>query len=111
MVVILARVKSLVRSTYEMVPPLLKVAHLTLDTGSREVRRGGKAIELTPQEYAVLEYLMRHHRRVMPRTLITEYVWDYHFDPRTDIRDVGVTRLGKKNGHARQPHPLPPRRG
>jgi len=67
------------------------------------VRRGGKAIELTPKEYAVLEYLMRHHGRVMPRTLITEYVWDYHFDPGTNIVDVVVTRLRKKIDHAREP--------
>ena len=82
---------------------MLKVADLTLDSGSREVGRGGKLIELTPKEYAVLEYLMRHQGRVMSRTLITEYAWDYHFDPGTNIVDVVITRLRKKIDHGRDP--------
>src|SRR2546422_1336402 len=69
---LLARVEALGRRPKAIAPPVLKVADLTLDSGSREVRRGGKLIELTPKEYAVLEYLMRHQGRVMPRTLITE---------------------------------------
>ena len=93
---LLARVEALGRRPKAIAPPALKVADLVLDTGSREVRRGGKAIELTPKEYAVLEYLMRHRGRVMPRTLITEYAWDYHFDPGTNIVDVVITRLRKK---------------
>ncbi len=76
---LLARVEALGRRPKSIAPPVLKIADLTLDTGSREVRRGGKPIDLTPKEYAVLEYLMRHQGRVMPRTLITEYAWDYHF--------------------------------
>ena len=76
---------------------------LLLDTGSREVTRDGKRIELTPKEYAVLEYLMRHQGRVMSRTLITEYAWDYHFDPGTNIVDVVITRLRKKIDHANEP--------
>jgi len=79
------------------------VADLTLDSGSREVRRGGQVIDLTPKEYAVLEYLMRHQGRVMSRTLITEYAWDYHFDPGTNIVDVVITRLRKKIDHGREP--------
>ncbi|HEV2083622.1 MAG TPA: winged helix-turn-helix domain-containing protein, partial [Gemmatimonadales bacterium] len=62
----------------------------------REVRRAGEQIELTPKEYTVLEYLMRHAGRVMSRTLITEYAWDYHFDPGTNIVDVVINRLRKK---------------
>ncbi len=65
--------------------------------------RGGRAIELTPKEYAVLEYLMRHQGRVMSRALITEYAWDYHFDPGTNIVDVVITRLRKKIDHGREP--------
>ena len=68
-----------------------------------EVLRTGRSIELTPKEYAVLEYLMRHQGRVMPRTLITEYAWDYHFDPGTNIVDVVITRLRKKIDHGREP--------
>jgi DNA-binding response OmpR family regulator len=60
------------------------------------VRRRGDPVELTPKEYAVLEYLMRHAGRVMSRTLITEYVWGYHFDPGTNIVDVVINHLRKK---------------
>ncbi|HEX9279679.1 MAG TPA: response regulator transcription factor [Gemmatimonadales bacterium] len=100
---LLARVEALGRRPKSIAPPVLKIADLTLDTGSREVRRGGKPIDLTPKEYAVLEYLMRHQGRVMPRTLITEYAWDYHFDPGTNIVDVVITRLRKKIDSGREP--------
>jgi two-component system copper resistance phosphate regulon response regulator CusR len=100
---LLARVEALGRRPKAITPPVLRVADLVLDTGSREVRRGGAAIELTPKEYAVLEYLMRHPGRVMPRTLITEYAWDYHFDPGTNIVDVVITRLRKKIDHGHAP--------
>jgi len=100
---LLARIEAVGRRPKAIAPPVLKLADLTLDTGSREVKRGGKVIELTPKEYAVLEYLMRHPGRVMPRTLITEYAWDYHFDPGTNIVDVVITRLRKKIDHGREP--------
>jgi len=100
---LLARVEALSRRPKAIAPPVLRVADLALDTGSREVVRGGRPIELTPKEYAVLEYLMRHQGRVMPRTLITEYAWDYHFDPGTNIVDVVITRLRKKIDHGREP--------
>jgi two-component system copper resistance phosphate regulon response regulator CusR len=100
---LLARVEALGRRPKAIAPPVLQVADLTLDTGSREVRRGGRLIELTPKEYAVLEYLMRHAGRVMPRTLIAEYAWDYHFDPGTNIVDVVITRLRKKIDQGRGP--------
>jgi DNA-binding response OmpR family regulator len=75
---------------------VLAVADLELNTATREVRRGGRLLELTPKEYTVLEYLVRHAGRVMSRTLITEYAWDYHFDPGTNIVDVVINRLRKK---------------
>ena len=100
---LLARVEALGRRPKAIAPPVLRVADLSFDTGSREVRRGGQPIDLTPKEYAVLEYLMRHQGRVMPRTLITEYAWDYHFDPGTNIVDVVITRLRKKIDHGREP--------
>jgi len=100
---LLARVEALGRRPKAIAPPVLKIADLTLDTGSREVLRGGKPIDLTPKEYAVLEYLMRHQGRVMSRTLITEYAWDYHFDPGTNIVDVVITRLRKKIDSGREP--------
>jgi len=100
---LLARVEALGRRPKALAPPLLTVADLTLEPASREVHRAGRRIELTPKEYAVLEYLMRHPGRVMSRTLITEYAWDYHFDPGTNIVDVVITRLRKKIDHARDP--------
>lgn len=100
---LLARVEALSRRPKAIAPPVLRVADLELDTASREVRRGGRAIELTPKEYAVLEYLVRHAGRVMPRTLITEYAWDYHFDPGTNIVDVVITRLRKKIDQGSEP--------
>jgi two-component system OmpR family response regulator len=93
---VLARVEALARRPKQLSSPKLSVADLELDQGSREVRRAGHAIELTPKEYAVLEYLMRHPGHVMSRTLITEYAWDYHFDPGTNIVDVVINRLRKK---------------
>lgn len=93
---VLARVEALSRRPKQITSSKLVVGDLELDLGSREVRRGGRLIELTPKEYAVLEYLMRHPGRVMSRTLITEYAWDYHFDPGTNIVDVVLNRLRKK---------------
>jgi len=93
---LLARVEALGRRPKQMTSPVLKVADLEVDTSLREARRGGRRLDLTPKEYAVLEYLVRHPGRVMSRTLITEYAWDYHFDPGTNIVDVVVNRLRKK---------------
>jgi DNA-binding response OmpR family regulator len=93
---LLARVEALSRRPRAMASPLLQVADLELDQGTREVRRAAELIELTPKEYAVLEYLMRHNGRVMSRTLITEYAWGYHFDPGTNIVDVVINHLRKK---------------
>ncbi len=93
---VLARVEALSRRPKQLTSPKLSVGDLELDVGSREVHRAGRPIELTPKEYAVLEYLMRHPGRVMSRTLITEYAWDYHFDPGTNIVDVVINRLRKK---------------
>jgi DNA-binding response OmpR family regulator len=93
---LLARVEALGRRPKQIAPKSLKVGDLELDVGTREVSRAGRRLELTPKEYAVLEYLMRHAGRVMSRTLITEYAWDYHFDPGTNIVDVVINRLRKK---------------
>jgi DNA-binding response OmpR family regulator len=93
---LLARVEALSRRTPTMAAAVLKVSDLSLDKNTRTVTRSGDAIELTPKEYAVLEYLMRHAGRVMSRTLITEYAWGYHFDPGTNIVDVVINHLRKK---------------
>lgn len=101
---LLARVEALGRRPQQLKSPVLRVLDLELDTATHEARRGSDPIELTPKEYTVLEYLMRHPGRVMSRTLITEYAWDYHFDPGTNIVDVVINRLRKKidSGHARK---------
>ncbi len=93
---LLARVEALARRPRSLASPKLRVADLELDQDTREVTRAGVAIELTPKEYTVLEYLMRHAGRVMSRTLITEYAWGYHFDPGTNIVDVVINHLRKK---------------
>jgi len=93
---LLARVEAISRRPKVLSAPVLSVGDLTLDTATHQVRRQGELLDLTPKEYTVLEYLMRHPGRVMSRTLITEYAWDYHFDPGTNIVDVVVNRLRKK---------------
>jgi len=93
---LLARVEALSRRPRVLAAPVLRVGDLELDQDTRDVRRAGEAIELTPKEYSVLEYLMRHAGRVMSRTLITEYAWGYHFDPGTNIVDVVINHLRKK---------------
>ena len=101
---LLARVEALGRRPKEIRAPLLRVGDLELDMATREVKRASERIDLTPKEYTVLEYLMRHTGKVMSRTLITEYAWDYHFDPGTNIVDVVINRLRKKvdSGHAQK---------
>ena len=93
---LLARVEAIARRPKEIRLPKLTIGDLELDTATREVRRAGTLLDLTPKEYTVLEYLVRHPGRVMSRTLITEYAWDYHFDPGTNIVDVVINRLRKK---------------
>ena len=100
---LLARVEALSRRPRAIVSPALKVADLELNLDTREVTRAATPIELTPKEYTVLEYLMRHAGKVMSRTLITEYAWGYHFDPGTNIVDVVINHLRKKIDANRSP--------
>ncbi len=93
---LLARVEALGRRPRSIASPTIEVGDLSIDTGSREVKRGTVSIDLTPKEYAVLEYLARNAGRVLSRTLITEYAWGYNFDPGTNIVDVVINRLRKK---------------
>ena len=93
---LLARVEAISRRPKDLARPVLQISDVRVDTGSREVTRAGQSIELTPKEYEVLVYLARNAGRVLSRTLITEYVWDYHFDPGTNIVDVVINRLRKK---------------
>ncbi|NWF92362.1 MAG: response regulator transcription factor [Syntrophaceae bacterium] len=94
--VFLARVRALLRREKMEKEPLLKIADLTLSPVTHKVARGGKEIELTSKEYALLEYFMRNPDRVLTRTMIAEHVWDYHFDSMTNVVDVYVNYLRKK---------------
>lgn len=102
---LLARVEALGRRPREIVSPTFRIGDLSVDTASRQVRRGEDLVDLTPKEYAVLEYLVRNEGRVLSRTLITEYAWGYNFDPGTNVVDVVINRLRKKIGQ-RAANPL-----
>jgi heavy metal response regulator len=93
---LLARVRALLRRKEREPAGELQVADLVLDPVSHRVIRGEEEIELTTKEYALLEYLMRHANRVVTRTMISEHVWDYHFDPMTNVIDVYVNHLRRK---------------
>jgi len=74
----------------------LTCGDLEMDLLTRQVQRGGKAIELQPREFRLLEYLLRHAGQVVTRTMLLEGVWDYHFDPGSNVIDVHISRLRKK---------------
>jgi two-component system OmpR family response regulator len=94
---LLARVQALIRrSTQAAEPTKLTVGDLTLDLLTREVTRGTERIELQPREFALLEYLMRNTGRTVTKTMVLEHVWDYSFDPQTNVVDVLVHRLRAK---------------
>ena len=82
---------------------VLRVADLELDRMTHVVRRAGEDILLKPQEYRVLEFLMRHAGHVVTRTMLLEGVWDYHFDPQTNVIDVHISRLRAKIDRAPRP--------
>jgi two-component system OmpR family response regulator len=93
----LARVQALVRRATQVAEPSrLTVGDLVLDLLSRSVTRGGETIDLQPREFALLEYLMRNPDRPVTKTMILEHVWDYSFDPQTNVVDVLVHRLRGK---------------
>ena len=77
-------------------PTTLRVGELELDRLGHKLTRNGKEITLQPREYRLLEYLMQHAGQVVTRTMLLENVWDYHFDPQTNVIDVHVSRLRSK---------------
>jgi two-component system, OmpR family, response regulator len=94
---LLARVQALVRrATRAPEPTTLTVADVVLDLLSRKVTRAGKPIDLRPREFTLLEYLMRNVGKVVSKTMILSHVWEYNFDPQTNIVDVLVSRLREK---------------
>jgi two-component system OmpR family response regulator len=94
---LLARLDALVRRSQESnTETTLVVDDLHVNLVSRKVTRGGKSVALQPREFKLLEYLMRHANQVVTRTMLLENVWDYHFDPRTNVIDVHVSKLRQK---------------
>jgi two-component system OmpR family response regulator len=94
---LLARIEALARRAVpEEQETRYAVGDLVLDRLSHRVTRGGEAIQLQPREYRLLEYLMKHAGQVVTRTMLLENVWDYHFDPQTNVIDVHVSRLRAK---------------
>ena len=94
---LLARLDALIRRGRAQAPETkLALADLEMDLLARSVKRGGKSISLQPREFLLLEVLMRHSGQVVTRTMLLESVWDYHFDPQTNVIDVHVSRLRSK---------------
>lgn len=94
---LLVRTQALIRrSSQSAAPGRMTAGDLEIDPLSRSVRRGGTEIELQPREYSLLEYLMRNPDRVLSKTMIMEHVWNYDFDPQTNVVDVLVSRLRSK---------------
>jgi two-component system, OmpR family, response regulator len=94
---LLARVQALIRRASGIADPTrLIVGDLTVNLLTREVVREGKKIVLQPLEFSLLEYLMRHAGRIVSKTMIMEHVWDYHFDPQTNVVEARISRLRDK---------------
>jgi two-component system OmpR family response regulator len=109
---LLARVQALTRRGHlSLEPTQLTLADLHLDRLTRKVERGGKAIELRPREFALLEYLMRHQGKVVSKTMIVSHIWDYSFDTGTNAVDVLVYRLRDKIDRGFEPRLLHTVRG
>jgi DNA-binding response OmpR family regulator len=93
---LLARVRALLRREGTSKTPVIQVGDLVLNTQTREVWRGQRAIELTTKEYVILEYFMRHPNMVVTRTMLEEHAWDYDFDSISNLIDVYIRRLRRK---------------
>ena len=93
---LLARVRALLRRHSSQKDLILKVFDLSLDTQTHTVTRNNLEIKLTPREYSILEYLMRNKNRVISRTVLSEHVYDYHFDSNTNVLDVYINKLRNK---------------
>jgi two-component system OmpR family response regulator len=102
---LLARLDALLRRSQDThAETTLTLADLNMDLLSHKVTRGGKSIALQPREFKLLKYLMRHANQVVTRTMLLENVWDYHFDPQTNVIDVHVSKLRQKiDGGAARP--------
>ena len=93
---LLARLRALLRRRGDMVPTMLQAGDLELDALRHRVRRGGRTLDLTSREYALLEFLLRHQDQVVTRTMLAEHVWEHDFDPLSNVIDVHIARLRRK---------------
>ena len=94
---LVARINALARRPpIDTIKPVLRVADLTLDLIKRTLVRAGQSIELQPREFRLLEYLMRHSDEVVTRTMLLEHVWEFHFDPHTNVVETHISRLRAK---------------
>ena len=94
---LLARVQALIRRAGGISDAIhLNVGDLSVNLITREITRGGKYIDLQPREFSLLEYLMRNAGRIVSKTMIMEHVWDYHFDPQTNVVEARISRLRDK---------------
>jgi DNA-binding response OmpR family regulator len=108
---LIARLHAVIRRAAGESLSILQVADLTVNLITREVRRGAREIELTPREFNLLSYLMRSPDRVFSRPQIIEHVWEYYFDPGTNLVDVHIQRLRKKLCEAGEPQIIETVRG
>ncbi len=94
---LLARLDALLRrSQHQAVETTMTLGDLTMDMLAHKVTRAGKPVTLQPREFKLLEYLIRHANQVVTRTMLLENVWDYHFDPQTNVIDVHISKLRQK---------------
>jgi two-component system copper resistance phosphate regulon response regulator CusR len=100
---LLARVRALARRGPTLVPETVRVADLEVDLAARSVRRGGRLIQLTAKEFALLEFFARHVGQVVDRAAITAHVWDENHDPFTNVLEVLIRRLRRKIDDAFDP--------
>lgn len=100
---LLARVRALLRRGRALIPEIIEVADLKINTQAHEVRRSAAAIELTAKEYALLEYLVRRTGQVVSRSEIASHVWDENFDPFSNLIEVYIQRLRRKIDDGREP--------
>ena len=98
---LLARLDAVLRRGSELGEnsDVMVVGDLELDTRTRQAKRDGNIIDLKPREYKILEYLMKNEGRIATRSMLLEQVWDYHFDPHTNVIDVHISRLRSKIDH------------
>jgi DNA-binding response OmpR family regulator len=108
---LLARIRALLRRGPALQDPVLRIGDLSIDTRNRTARRGGRPIDLTAKEYALLEYLARHAGRVIGRAEISEHVWDEDYDPFSNLIEVYVQRLRRKLESTAEPPLIHTRRG